>query len=68
MPLYEVSSPSSYEVTSYKDQLTDALWYRASQRAVELLNMHDLQRADLRWPTPLYDTADCSAAAEPNAL
>lgn len=53
MPLYEVSSPSSCEVTSYEDQLTDALWYRASQRAVELLNTHDLQRADLRWPTPL---------------
>ena len=53
MPLYEVSSPSSCEVTSYEDQLTDALWYRASQRAVELLSAHDLQRADLRWPTPL---------------
>ncbi|MBF1032122.1 MAG: hypothetical protein HXL00_00005 [Candidatus Nanosynbacter sp.] len=53
MPSYEVSSPSSCEVTSYEDQLTDALWYRASQRAVELLNTHDLQRADLRWPTPL---------------
>jgi len=33
--------------------LTDALWYRASQRAVELLSTHDLQRAGLRWPTPL---------------
>lgn len=53
MPLYEVSSLSSCEVTSYEDQLTDALWYRASQRAVELLNTHDLQRADLKWPTPL---------------
>ena len=53
MPSYEVSSPSSCEVTSYEDQLTDALWYRASQRAVELLNTQDLQRADLRWPTPL---------------
>ena len=53
MPSYEVPPLSSYEVTSYKDQLTDALWYRASQRAVELLNTHDLQRADLKWPTPL---------------
>ena len=53
MPSYEVLPLSSCEVTSYEDQLTDALWYRASQRAVELLNTHDLQRADLRWPTPL---------------
>ncbi len=53
MPSYEVSPLSSCEVTSYEDQLTDALWYRASQRAVELLNTQDLQRADLRWPTPL---------------
>ncbi len=53
MPLYEVSSPSSCEVTSYEDQLTDALWYRASERAAELLSTQDLQRADLRWPTPL---------------
>ena len=53
MPSYEVSPLSPYEVTSCKDQLTDALWYRASQRAVELLNTHDLQRADLKWPTPL---------------
>ena len=53
MPSYEVSPPLPYEVTSYEDQLTDALWYRASQRAVELLSTHDLQRADLRWPTPL---------------
>ncbi|MDO4660829.1 MAG: hypothetical protein Q4B27_01660 [Candidatus Saccharibacteria bacterium] len=53
MPLYEVSPVSPCEVTPYEDQLTNALWYRASQRAVELLNMHDLQRADLRWPTPL---------------
>ena len=53
MPSYEVSPLSSCEVTSYEDQLTDALWYRASQRAVELLSTHDLQRADLKWPTPL---------------
>ena len=53
MPSYEVSPLSSCEVTPYEDQLTDALWYRASQRAVELLNTHDLQCADLRWPTPL---------------
>lgn len=53
MSSYEVSPVSSCEVTSYKDQLTDALWYRASQRAVELLSTHDLQRADLRWPIPL---------------
>lgn len=53
MPSYEVSSLSSCEVTSYEDQLTDALWYRASQRAVELLSTQDLQRAGLRWPTPL---------------
>lgn len=53
MPSYEVSPLSSCEVTSYEDQLTDALWYRASQRAVELLNTHDLQCADLKWPTPL---------------
>ena len=53
MPSYEVSPLSSCEVTSYEDQLADALWYRASQRAVELLNTHDLQRADLRWPTLL---------------
>ena len=53
MPSYEVSPPSPCEVTPDEDQLIDALWYRASQRAVELLNTHDLQRADLRWPTPL---------------
>lgn len=53
MPSYEVSPLSSCEVTSYEDQLTDALWYRASERAVELLNTHDLQCADLKWPTPL---------------
>ena len=53
MPSYEVSPPPPCEVTPDEDQLIDALWYRASQRAVELLNTHDLQRADLRWPTPL---------------
>ena len=53
MPSYEVSPPSPCEVTPDEDQLIDALWYRASQRAVELLNTQDLQRADLRWPTPL---------------
>lgn len=53
MPSYEVSPLSSCEVTSYEDQLTDALWYHASERAVELLNTHDLQCADLKWPTPL---------------
>jgi hypothetical protein len=53
MPSYEVSPLSSCEATPDEDQLTDALWYRASQRAVELLSTHDLQRADLRWPTPL---------------
>jgi hypothetical protein len=53
MPSYEVSPPSPCEVTPDEDQLIDALWYRASERAVELLNTHDLQRADLRWPTPL---------------
>ena len=53
MPSYEVSPVSSCEVTPDEDQLTDALWYRASQRAVELLNTHDLQCADLKWPTPL---------------
>lgn len=52
MPSYEVSPPLPYEVTSYKDQLTDALWYRASQRAAELLSTQELH-ADLRWPTPL---------------
>lgn len=53
MPSYEVSPPSPCEVTPDEDQLTDALWYRASERAVELLSTQDLQRADLRWPTPL---------------
>ena len=53
MPSYEVSPPSPCEVTPDEDQLIDALWYRASERAVELLNTQDLQRADLRWPTPL---------------
>lgn len=53
MPSYEVSPPSPCEVTPDEDQLIDALWYRASERAVELLNTHDLQRADLKWPTPL---------------
>ena len=53
MPSYEVSPVSSCEVTPDENQLTDALWYRASQRAVELLNTHDLQCADLKWPTPL---------------
>ena len=53
MPSYEVSPLSPCEVTPDEDQLIDALWYRASQRAVELLNTQDLQRADLRWPTPL---------------
>ena len=53
MPSYEVSPPSPCEVTPDEDQLIEALWYRASQRAVELLNTQDLQRADLRWPTPL---------------
>ena len=51
---YEVSPPpSSCEATPYEDQLTDALWYYAAERAVELLSTQDLQRADLRWPTPL---------------
>lgn len=53
MPSYEVSPLSSCEVTPHQDQLPDALWYYAAERAVELLNTHDLQRADLRWPTPL---------------
>ena len=53
MPSYEVSPPSPCEVTPDEDQLIDALWYRASERAVELLNTHDLQCADLKWPTPL---------------
>ena len=51
---YEVSPPpSSCEVTPDKGRLIDALWYRASQRAVELLSTHDPQHADLKWPTPL---------------
>ena len=33
--------------------MPDALWYYAAERAVELLNTHDLQCADLKWPTPL---------------
>ena len=53
MPLYEVSSLSPCEVRLHRDQLPDALWYYAAERAVELLNTHDLQRADLKWPTPL---------------
>ena len=54
MPSYEVSpSPSSCEVTPDEGRLIDALWYCASERAVELLNTHDLQCADLKWPTPL---------------
>ena len=53
MPSYEVSPPSPCEVTPDEDQLIDALWYRASERAVELLSTQDLQRADLKWPTPL---------------
>lgn len=53
MPSYEVSPPSPCEVTPDEDQLIDALWYRASERAAELLSTQDLQRADLRWPTPL---------------
>ncbi len=53
MPSYEVSPPSPCEVTSHQDQLPDALWYYAAERAVELLSTHNLQRADLRWPTPL---------------
>lgn len=53
MPSYEVSPPSPCEVRLHQDQLPDALWYYAAERAVELLNTHDLQRADLRWPTPL---------------
>ena len=53
MPSYEVSSLSPCEVRLHRDQLPDALWYYAAERAVELLNTQDLQRADLRWPTPL---------------
>lgn len=53
MPSYEVSSLSPCEVRLHRDQLPDALWYYAAERAVELLNTHDLQCADLRWPTPL---------------
>ena len=53
MPLYEVSSGSPCEVRLHRDQLPDALWYYAAERAVELLNTHDLQCADLKWPTPL---------------
>ncbi len=53
MPSYEVSALSPCEVTPHQDQLPDALWYYAAERAVELLNTQDLQRADLRWPTPL---------------
>lgn len=53
MPLYEVSALSPCEVRLHQDQLPDALWYYAAERAVELLNTHDLQCADLRWPTPL---------------
>ena len=53
MPSYEVSALSPCEVRLHQDQLPDALWYYAAERAVELLNTHDLQRADLKWPTPL---------------
>ena len=53
MPSYEVPPPSPCEVTPHQDQLPDALWYYAAERAVELLNTHDLQRADRKWPTPL---------------
>ncbi len=52
MPAYEVSPPSPYEVTPPKDQLADALWYYAAERAAELLSTQELH-ADLRWPTPL---------------
>ena len=53
MPSYEVSALSPCEVRLHQDQLPDALWYYAAERAVELLNTHDLQHADLKWPTPL---------------